>query len=101
MNDIIRGLYKMQGITQSETDLLNTIKEIIDNSQDNFHRLYLDGDPIVELGKKYYEELGITTFDGFKQNGKRISPMFNQINNTNHSCCSSYVSDFESKFLNN
>lgn len=91
----------MQGITQSETDLLNAIKEIIDNSQDNFHRLYLDGDPIVELGKKYYEELGITTFDGFKQNGKRISPMFNQINNTNHSCCSSYVSDFESKFLNN
>lgn len=87
----------MQGITQSETDLLTTIKEIIDNSQDNFNRLYLDGDPVAELGKKYYEELGISTFNGFKQKGKRMFPIFSQINNNiDDNCCSSSVGDSES-----
>ena len=66
----------MQGITQNETNLLTALEEIINNSQDNFKRMYLDGDPIVELGKKYYEELSITGLIGFKQTGKHITPVW-------------------------
>ena len=74
----------MQGVTQNETDLLTAIKEIIDNSQDNFNRLYLDGDPIVELGKKYYEEFSTIKLVGFKQIGKRFSPIFGNDEIPNH-----------------
>lgn len=96
----------MQGVTQNETDLLTAIKEIIDNSQDNFKRLYLDGDPIVELGKKYYEEFSTIKLVGFKQIGKRFSPIFGNDEipndeNTTTSCQSdSLTSKFEQMVFN-
>lgn len=90
----------MQGITQSETDLITTIKEIIDNSQDNFNRMYLDGDPIVELGKKYYEEFSTVKLVGFKQTGKRFSPIFENggIPNNENTTTSSQSDSLTNKF---
>lgn len=91
----------MRGVTQNETNLLTALEEIINNSQDNFNRIYLVGDPIVELGKKYYEEFATVKLVGFKQIGKRFLPIFenggipNDENTTTSSQSDSMTSKFE------